>query len=201
MKKELKPIFNRLLICSELTLREYISKYVDENETGLRFFSYGSNMNEGKFRKDTKKAGHEFGLKNVTVGVLHGFKRILGNKSKNHGCAFTICHSEEDFVQGIIHDIPITGLEAFLKKEGVSLSEPTYELALVTISNEKHPILTLKGLKPFRPENLDCREKLLAFHYVSTSIEGAERWGVEHADMLEIKDWLEEQICRINHSV
>ena len=187
-------------MCSGLVLQEYISKYLEGGTNSLRFFSYGSNMNVGKFRRDTKKTGLEFGLENVEVGILHGFKRILGNKSKNHGCAFTICSSEGDCVQGICHDIPVICLETFLKKEGVLQSEPTYELLIVTISNEGSPVLTLRGLKPVKPKELNCNEKLKAFHYVCTSIEGAERWNVNHSDMLELKDWFEEEICSKNHS-
>lgn len=83
----------------------------------MRFFSYGSNMNEEKFREDTKKHGFEFGLENVKRATLQGYKRILGNKSSNHGLAFTICPSEKEQTEGICHDIPLQGSKSFLAKE------------------------------------------------------------------------------------
>lgn len=176
-------------------LLEYTSKSSSDKVTNLRFFSYGSNMNEGKFRRDTKKSGYEFGLENVRTAVLRDYERVLGNRSKYYGCAFTICPSEGEQVEGICHDVPIEGLEAFLTKEGVLLDEPSYELMIVTISTENNPVLTLKGLKPASLKELDCRGKLRAFHYVNVTIEGAERWEVDCSDFVKIRDWLEKELC------
>jgi len=136
-------------------------------------------MNEGKFIEDTRKNCHEFRLINVKRRILGGYKRMLGNKSLNHGLAFTIRPSEQDEVEGICHDVPSEGLEAFLRKEGVLTKKltsiPTYEIMVVKVSNEEGPVLTLKGLRPFNLAELDCKEKLKVYCYVSLSIQGAKR--------------------------
>jgi len=136
MSDNLKSVFSKIAQCSGIALKEYIDKFCPGGISTLRFFSYGSNMNEEKFKEDTRQAGFEFGLVNVKKATLQGYKRILGNRSKRHGLAFTICLSENDMTEGICHDIPIAGLEAFLKKEGVLLDEPSYELLIVRVLEE-----------------------------------------------------------------
>lgn len=200
MSRDLKSILKKIAEYSRTILCEYISKLPSNKVPNFRFFSYGSNMNEGKFREDTRSSGYEFGLVNARKRVLKGYKRILGNKSENHGLVFTICPSEKDQVEGICHNVPIEGLESFLRKEGVLLKQPTYELILVSISNKQHPVLTLKGLKPFELEKLHCKDKLKAFCYVSTSIRGAERWEADCSDMSKIKSNLEKELCE-NHDL
>lgn len=196
MNEKLEKIVKKMSRHSSNILREYFLKFVPNEATSLRFFSYGSNMNEKKFRKDTKKAGYEFGLRNVERRVLQGYKRFLGNDSVKHGLAFTIAPSEIEQLEGICHDVPIKGLKAFLKKEGVLLDEPSYALVIVSVSDEANPVLTLRGLKRSSIANLDFRRKLQAFCYVSLSIEGAERWKVEHSDMTEVKSQLEKELCK-----
>lgn len=195
MNEKIKSVLEKMTQCSSTVLREYTSNSMSDEVTSLRFFSYGSNMNEGKFRRDTKKSGYEFGLENVKTGVLRDYKRVLGNRSKYHGCAFTICPSEGEQVEGICHDVPIEGLEVFLRKEGVLLDDPSYELMIVSVSGEDHPVLTLKGLRPSSLEKLDCKGKLRVFHYVNVTIEGAERWEVDCSDMTKIRGWLEKELC------
>jgi len=196
MTSNIESISKRISKCSNVVLHEYSSKFMPNGFACLRFFSYGSNMNEGKFREDTRRNGYEFGLENVKKGVLKGYKRILGNKSEKHGLAFTICSSERDQVEGICHDVPIKGLNSFLKKEGLLLDEPSYELVIVSVSDQNNPVLTLKGLKPSSLEKLDSGGKLKVYCYVSTTIEGAERWNVDYQDILEIKKALEKKFCR-----
>ena len=192
----MEPILKKMAQCSAIVLHEYISKFMLNEIAELRFFSYGSNMNEGKFREDTRRNGYEFRLEKVKNGILKGYKRILGNDSINHGLAFTICPSKKEQVEGICHDVPIKGLNSFLKKEGLLSDKPSYELIMVSILNEDHPVLTLKGLKPSSIEKLDCKRKLKAFCYVSMTIEGAKRWNINCSDMVEMKDRLERELCR-----
>lgn len=195
MSCDLKSVLEKISECSRIALHYYIAKFSSAEVDDFRFFSYGSNMNEGKFREDTRESGYEFGLREAEKRTLSGYKRILGNKSKNHGLAFTICPSEKDQVQGICHNVPLNGLASFLKKEGVLLEEPTYELIVVPISGENHPVLTLKGLKPSKLEKLDCEERLKAYCYVKSSIIGAERWNVDCEHMMKVKNRLEKELC------
>jgi len=190
---DLESIMEKLSEFSRIAFCEYIGRPSLEIEE-FRFFSYGSNLNECKFRTDTKESGYEFGLEKAEKRTLDNYKRIFGNKSKKHGLAFTIC-SKSCQVQGICHNIPLKGLTSFLKKEGVLLKEPTYDLIIVSIPGEKHPVLTLRGLKPSNLEKLSCREKLKAYCYVESSILGAKVWNVDYADMQKLKDRLEKEFC------
>lgn len=187
MQKKLKPILKKTAQHSSMVLLEYISESMPNGAISLRFFSYGSNMNEEKVREDTRKKGYEFGLENAERRILEGYKRVLGNISANHGLAFTICPSEERKVEGICHDVPIEGIKAFLRKEGVLSIDPSYELIMVSVPGEDHPVLTLRGLKPSSFENLVGKLKLKAFCYMCLTIEGAKRWNVDYSDILEVK--------------
>lgn len=120
MNNEIESAAKEMAFCSREILLVYASKYMrGENHSDLRFFSYGSNVNEVKFLEDTRRMGYGFGLGNAQKRVLEDYWRILGNSSKNHGLAFTIRAHEGGHVEGICHDIPIKGLRSFLKKEGV----------------------------------------------------------------------------------
>ena len=189
----LQNLLNQISRRSGEILCDYVLKYLQGRES-LRSFSYGSNMNESKFREDTRNCGYEFGLINVRKAVLKDYNRLLGNDSKNHGLAFTIHPSEGSCVEGICHDIPMKGLCSFLKKEGVLLSRPTYELLAVSVQGEKSPILTLIGLKPSRIEMLSYLRKGKAYDYVRATIEGAQRWQVDYSDIKGTKERLEKEL-------
>jgi hypothetical protein len=194
MSSVIQTILHSLGSCSRIAFQEYISTSLPEKYASVRFFSYGSNMNEGKFREDTRRNGHEFGLINPNEAILKGYKRMLGNRSKHHGLAFTICPAKKENVEGICHDVPIDGLTAFLGKEGILAKDPSYELVNVFVAGEKQPVLTLKGLKPSNVEKLDYSDMLKAFCYVSETIEGAKRWKVDYSDILETRTQLEREL-------
>jgi len=158
----------------------------------VRFFSYGSNMNEKKFKEKMKG---KIGLVNRTTATLAGFKRTLSNDSKTHGVAFSICCSPSDEVEGICHDIPIELLEDFLGKEGVlKENTPNYRLIKVSIPNQNEPILALCGLKAISLNKLSLEKTKQALNYVKESIQGAECCDAEHSDMIEMKKKLEDFI-------
>jgi hypothetical protein len=172
---------------SRSTLEECIMKRAQS----VRFFSYGSNMNEGKFREDM---GGEIGLVNRTTVVLTGFKRTLSNGSRR-GIAFSISCSPEDKVEGICHDIPIEHLERFLKKEGVlKKDDPSYRIIKVTIPDQNEPILTLCGLKSKSIEQLGLEEAKKTLEYVKKSIKGAECCNINPLDMKKNKEELQKFI-------
>lgn len=194
MKEKICATLERLSADSRAVLFDYIKEHVS-----FRFFSYGSNMNESKFLNDTKRCNHKFGLKNISVGILKDYERVLGNSSRLHGLAFTIVPAEGKEVQGICHDVPIEGLEAFLRKEGVLCGrtrKPAYEIISVTVSGENQPVLTLIGLKPSNMDNLEtCEQKLRLYHYLSATIEGAENWDVDSSEISKMRDDLEKDVC------
>lgn len=172
--------------------RSILEENMSEKAKSVRIFSYGSNMNENKFRGDMKS---KIGLINKTKATLNDFKRTLNNDSERHGVAFSICSSPGSKVEGICHDIPIELLEDFLRKEGVlKMDNPSYRLIKVSIPNQCEPILTLLGLKPISLNALRLRKAKLALKYVKESIEGAEFCNVEHSDMVEMKKKLEDLI-------
>jgi hypothetical protein len=112
--------------------RAVLIEYLAEHTQYVRFFSYGSNMNEKKFYTDMKENAGKLGLKLskedeskleldefAEKRVLENFSRHLSNTSINHGRAFSICCSVGSKVEGICHNIHVSVLPAFLKKEGL----------------------------------------------------------------------------------
>jgi hypothetical protein len=174
--------------------RSILEHYIIEKAKAVRFFSYGSNMNERKLKMDMKG---KIGLVNKTTATLAGFKRTLCNDSQNHGVAFSICDSPGDRVEGICHDIPIVLLSDFLQKEGVLLKDaPSYRLIKVSILDQAEPVLTLIGLKPISLDDLNPRKLQLALDYVEKSIEGARCCDVDFSDMTQEKKRLEQRLER-----
>lgn len=172
--------------------RAILEEYIWEKAKSVRFFSYGSNMNEKKFKRDMKG---KIGLVNKTTATLAGFKRTLSNKSEKHGAAFSICCSSGDAVEGICHDIPIELLEDFLKKEGVLKGDASsYRLIKVSIPYQNEPILTLCGLKPVSLDELSVKEAKRTLNYVKESIQGAKCCDAEHSDMIEMEKKLQDLI-------
>lgn len=190
----LDQILKKLDEASKGALLKYATEHQDE--VNFKFFSYGSNMNEEKFKDDMREKNAELFLTNPKRAVLQGYKRSLGNKSKRHGLAFTICASEDGNVEGICHDIPLDCLSAFLKKEGVLSKAPSYEIISVSVSSQNLPVLTLKGLKSSYIENCSCEDKLRALFYVCKSIEGAKRFQVDHQDMIEVRAKLRSSLSK-----
>jgi len=167
---------------------------IPKDSASIRFFSYGSNMNEEKFKIDMKEAGKEIGLISPQKRTLENFKRTLSNESK-HGLAFTIIHCKGEAVEGICHDIPLQELDAFLKKEGLYLKSPRYRLIQASVADDKEFVLTLQGLCPSTIERLDNEGKWQTLRYVCESIMGAKNFDVNHSDMLEVKQRIEKEIC------
>jgi len=188
---------------SRFTLVEYLADRVEN----VRFFSYGSNMNKSKFKKDMKDACKNLGLNLSKIDktklkldefaekqVLLNFRRELSNESDKYGRAFSISPFLEDKVEGICHDVHVSVLPAFLKKEGLFSSKPSYKLIKVCVLGEDQDVLTLLGLKPkpfkcLKPEKIQDTLK-----YVDDSIRGAEEFDVEHSDMIEMKKKLQDLI-------
>lgn len=185
---------NKITFLKKMTpdSRSVLEEWIAAKANSVRFFSYGSNMNEKKFRLDMK---NKIGLVNKTTVTLTGFKRTLSNDSEKHGAAFSIRASPGDKVEGICHDIPIELLEVFLRKEGVlKKGAPSYRLIKVSIPDQKEPILALCGLNPVSLDELSLSKAKQALNYAKESIKGAECNDVEHSDMVEMKKQLKDII-------
>lgn len=201
MGNKLVESFETLAKDSRSTLIEYLEDCVER----VRFFSYGSNMNKKKFKEDMKKAAEDLKLKLSEKEktrleldklskkrVLANFKRELSNESEQHGRAFSIFCSSGNGVQGICHDVHVSVLPAFLKKEGLlpSKGKPSYKLIKVYVSGEDQEVLTLLGLKPKPIKYLKQKKIQDALKYVNDSIKGAKDFNVEHSDMKKVKELL-----------
>jgi len=200
MGNKLVANLEKLAEDSKSTLIEYLSERAER----VRFFSYGSNMNKKKFKEDMEKAAKELELKLSEKDkckleldkfserrVLINFRRELSNGSVQHGRAFSICCSFGGKVQGICHDVHVSVLPVFLKKEGLlsSKGKPSYKLIKVCVSSEDQ-VLTLLGLKPKPIGNLKQEKIQAAIKYVNDSIEGAKDFNVAHSDMTEVRELL-----------
>lgn len=161
--------------------------------SSVRFFSYGSNMNEKKFERDMNTNGKGLKLINARKRILLNYKRALSNESKR-GLAFTIFPCKGEEVEGICHDVPIDNLRKFLKKEGLTRNPPRYKLVDVRIVEENHPVLTLIGLCNASTKSLTDNQRWKTLQYLCASIVGAREFSVTHNDMLEIKKQIEDEL-------
>lgn len=185
MNNLLSEVVKRLDRKSELALTATISETVGK----IRVFSYGSNMNEEDFKKEMERHGYELGLKRTEKRILHGYRRVLDNKSRSHGIAFSIHRYKSGHVEGICHDIPIEALGAFLSKEGLFSWRPNYRLIKVKVEQESKSVLSLEGLKRTTIRKLNDNKKK-ALKYVRTTIKGAKRWGVNVSYMKRLEKQL-----------
>lgn len=201
MSKAFAESLEKLAKDSKSTITEYLADHTEN----VRFFSYGSNMNKKKFRKDMEEEAKKLKLKlserdeakleldeRSEKRVLADFKRELSNESEKHGRAFSICGSLDNTVEGICHNIHVSVLPAFLKKEGLLSSEgkPSYKLISVCVLEEDEQILTLLGLKPKPIRYIDPKKIQDALKYVNASIRGARGFNVEHSDMIGARKFL-----------
>jgi len=93
------------------------------------WFSYGSNLSKLDFERKMKKNDSNLSLLCAVRSTLKGYERKLENRSKTRGLAYSINKTsflttlfrlwQRPFVYGIVHDVPIDDLAAFLHFEGV----------------------------------------------------------------------------------
>jgi hypothetical protein len=175
MSKILFDTVKRLDVVSGTVLADFISERMD----AIRFFSYGSNMNEKDFESEMKKQGYKLSLEKAEKRVLLGYRRALDNKSTTHGLACSIHRHKLHRVEGICHDVPIKAIGAFASKEGLFNWRPKYKLIKVKVEREQEPVLSLEGLSKWSWEKVGDLKKQKVLEYVKTSLEGARIWKAD----------------------
>jgi hypothetical protein len=175
MESSLTNIIERL----DQNPRIALSGFTSEKIQKVRFFSYGSNLNEDDFREEMKNKGYECGLINVDKRTLQGYRRFLNNESTSHGLAFSIHYYKSGSTQGICHDIPIEALDAFLEKEGLYSHQPKYKLITLRLSQESKPVLSLEGIRRTSTSRIDDGQKKKVVKYIDTTIKGATSWKID----------------------
>ncbi len=154
-------------------------------------------------------SGSSLSLLRPRVGTLAGWKRSLDNKSKTRGLAYSIKKTpdERDSVVGIVHDVPIGDLSAFLQFEGILNNNfelrrrdkgRTYDIRRVPIKlrelGTSVECYTSEGVsnanKEERLESMAERTKDLK-SYIRTAMKGAIEFDIDisgfQADMREIE--------------
>lgn len=201
--------FNKCLLQSVLSKMEkrsgkVLSDHI-RNYGSVRFFSYGSNLNDEDFTERMIEAAkdHELRLKrkeaclqNAKKCTLNDYKRSLKNKSGTHGAAYTIHQNGKHKIEGICHDITSVALEPFLWKEGVLstrlIAERKYKLVEEKVVEEKEPVLILIGLKSVHAKNLDSENLQKALKYVKDiCIPCTTEMKVDCTDMESTRKYLE----------
>lgn len=162
------------------------------------WFSYGSNLFAPDFERKMKEHGSFLSLLQARPGRLRGWKRELNNKSKTRGLAYSIKENVEEKpseVFGIVHDIPIADLSAFLQFEGIldrnsKLREidksRAYDVRRVSVELREPrttvQCYTLEGIsianETERYQRIAERRKDLAV-YVRTAMKGAVGFGID----------------------
>ena len=175
-------------------LLEYKTKYGI-----LRFFSYGSNLNEPDFKKkmlaiaddlEVSLKPSEAGLVHKNICTLNGFKRFLKNKSSNHGAAYTINPRKNHSVSGVCHDITADALHPFMAKEALTIQSPNYKVIEINVEGETNPVLTLVGNNSINLKELPKDDKLKALEYLKICIQGASILKINSDDMIATKEYL-----------
>jgi hypothetical protein len=153
--------------------------------------------------------GSSLSLLRSRPGTLVGWTRRLDNKSKGRGLAYGIKktpHQSAAEVMGIVHDIPIADLSAFLQFEGIldqnfelksKAKGRTYDIRRVPIKLRELPTsvecYALEGILTADEEErvrlIQERSKDLRV-YVRTAMKGATDFGIDTSkfqdDMREI---------------
>ncbi len=195
-----RGILDEMEAKSRKVLEEYIEKFGK-----IRFFSYGSNLNESDYVKRIKTKANilqinltdeEARLLNKKPGLLKGYKRSLKNHSITHGAAYTIHKNEVRSTEGICHDITIKALRPFLLKEALITNEKKYfikELE-IKVNGENSAVLTLIGKREnsVALSKLTASELQNALRYVKDlCIEGSKELHIKHEDMEGTRNYIE----------
>ena len=96
----------------------------EELNPSSTWFSYGSNLYAPDFEFKMSKFDSNLSLLCPLKSTLHGYERKLDNKSTTRGLAFAlhepkVTNGSKFLVEGIIHNVPVADLPAFLRFEGV----------------------------------------------------------------------------------
>lgn len=84
------------------------------------WFSYGSNLFKQDFERKMLDHGSYLSLIRARPSRREGWKGSLDNESTTRGLAYSTRKGARNiFVDGILHDVPIADLPAFLQFEGV----------------------------------------------------------------------------------
>jgi hypothetical protein len=150
--------------------------------------------------------------------TLTGYERKLDNRSAKRGLAYSVRENVNCSVEGIIHDVPIADLPAFLSFEGIvnehyskvkqkdvgsGWTGRRYDIKRVNVAirESTHEIscFTLMGCCPVPAGDIpslvklkDTSKKLIS--YVETAMKGAITFGIGLApfqqDLETIREWL-----------
>lgn len=172
------------------------------------WFSYGSNLLKQDFERKMIDHGSYLSLMRARRGSLEGWKRSLDNRSTTRGLAYSIRKGRRSFVDGIMHDVPVGDLPAYLRFEGVldgnyhlkkDEAGRRYDIEAVKVrllsGRETETCLTLVGRCTMSEESerrkraSDHRDDLT--RYIRTSIKGAVDFGIDITPFQKDLQWLE----------
>lgn len=185
-----------------------VSRLIDELEVGVgrssfdpisTWFSYGSNLHVADFAQKMEDVGgyhSKLTIQNPRVAALPGYQRKLGNKSTRRCLAYTVERREDSdsHVFGIVHEVPLGELLAFLTMEGVvkegrlrpDAGEDQKRYGIIRIPvlcNGFHfEAFVLKGRIPSSIESMPrddaiCKNKLMS--YVKIARSGANQFRID----------------------
>jgi hypothetical protein len=149
----------------------------DFNFNPSLWFSYGSNLDSKYFEAKMKKKESTLKLQHPKKATIGDYVRKLDNRSYGHGLGYEIHYKPGSRVGGIVHQVPLEHLPAYLWMEGVldkdlNFSESlTYDVKEVPVRVDRKEIqaLTLIGNKA---SGRELKE------YVQASLRGARRFRV-----------------------
>ena len=171
------------------------------------WFSYGSNLFKQDFERKMQENGSPSSLARARVALLRGWKRKLDNESSTRGLAYSVREENGSVVEGIVHDVPISDLPAFLRFEGIL--DANYELnagdkrrydvrqVIVDLRDAEgsQDCFVLIGRCPVsnKDERNDRarRNKRKLVEYIRTSMKGAIDFGIDTSTLEDDLRWVE----------
>lgn len=173
------------------------------------WFSYGSNLFRQDFERKMLEYGSFLSLVRPRVAHLPIWNRGLNNESTNRGLAYSVSNGDASDVpvEGIVHDVPIGDLPAFLRFEGVldrkyelkTDDERRYDIKKVSVAlrdvEGEQDCFVLVGRctvsDQAKRDELAKANKAKLTEYVITAMKGAMDFGIDTSPFERDLDWVE----------
>ncbi|HUM43858.1 MAG TPA: gamma-glutamylcyclotransferase [Fervidobacterium sp.] len=121
-----------------------------------KYFAYGSCVNVESFKGTLKNAECEADFHICGVGRLNGYRLAFTRRSTNWGgCVLDVIDSADDYVLGVVYDIPEEAVSALDRREGAPHCYRREDGFKIELGFEQVDVFTYtvvdKALKEFKP--------------------------------------------------
>jgi len=107
-----------------------------------KYFAYGSCTNVESFANTLKDAGRQFEFSVLGVGKLEGFRLAFTRKKCDGTGALDIIESENDYVLGVVYQVPDEAVGCIDRREGAPRCYRRVNDIKVQLGDEKISVIT-----------------------------------------------------------